>query len=120
MFLHKIVVGISILLTYVDDITIMRTDSNNIHQLQNSLHVSSHKMDLRPLTYFLGLEVHTSNKGHLFNQHKYTKDLISLTRLQNPTPMDTPLELNVKYQQNDGELLSDPTICISLSTTFST
>lgn len=33
---------------------------------------------------------------------KYTKDLIVQALLQNTAPIDTPLELNVKYQKDDG------------------
>lgn len=53
--------------------------------------------DLDPLAYFLGLEVNNF-KGELFiYQHKYTQYLITQARLKNATPVDTPLEFNVKY-----------------------
>ena len=66
--------------------------------------------DLGTLTYFRGLEVHPSTSGIFSNQHNYTEDLIALARLENSTPVDTPLEVNVKYRKDEGELLSDPTI----------
>lgn len=58
----------------------------------------------------MGLEVHTFPQGLFINQLKYTKDLITLARLENSTPVDTPLEINVKYHRNEGESLSNPTI----------
>lgn len=66
--------------------------------------------DLGPLQYFLGLEILTSPYGIFINQHKYIKDLITLAHLENSTPVDTPLEINVKYLKDYGTLLSDPTI----------
>jgi len=66
--------------------------------------------------YFLGLEVHTSTKGLFVNQHKYTKEHhIYLGRLKNSSPVDTPLELNVKYHRDDGELIFNPTFYRKLS-----
>lgn len=39
-----------------------------------------------------------------------TKDLIGLARLQNSTPVNTPVEVNVKYKHDEVDLLLDPTI----------
>lgn len=67
MFLYHASKGITILLVYIDDITIIVPIANMIHQLQASLHDSFHMKDLGPLTYFLGLEVHQSAKGMILN-----------------------------------------------------
>src|SRR5688572_30266126 len=66
--------------------------------------------DLGTLTYFLDLEVHNNSSGVFLNQHKYTQDLISLASLQDSSSVDTPLELNVKYHCEEGDLLLDPTM----------
>eukprot|EP00268_Persea_americana_P035149 TRINITY_DN34704_c0_g1_i1.p2 TRINITY_DN34704_c0_g1~~TRINITY_DN34704_c0_g1_i1.p2 ORF type:complete len:112 (+),score=7.45 TRINITY_DN34704_c0_g1_i1:605-940(+) len=52
------------------------------------------------------LEVQKSDKGLLFNQ--YTQDLIVLARLQDFAPVDTALQLNVKYRKDHGNPLTDP------------
>ena len=72
LFLCKTATGIVILLVYVDDIVITGTDSTLITHLQQHLQASFHMKDLGPLTYFLGLEVHTDSTGIFLNQHKYT------------------------------------------------
>ena len=109
MFLHCTSTGITVLLVYVDDIIITGTDGAMINELQNSLHQSFHMKDLGPLTYFLGLEVHQSEKGLVLDQHKYTLDLIDMAGLSHSTPVDTPLEVNLKLTQDSGDLLPDPT-----------
>jgi hypothetical protein len=95
---------------YVDDIVIIGTDSSLIAHFKQNLQASFHMKDLGLLTYFLGLEVHTDSSGIFLNQHKYTQDLISLVGLQDSSSMDTPMEVNVKYRSEEGDLLSDPTV----------
>ncbi|XP_059310087.1 uncharacterized mitochondrial protein AtMg00810-like [Lycium ferocissimum] len=66
--------------------------------------------DLGTLTYFLGLEVHYNSLGVFLNQHKYTQHFITLAGLQESPSVDTPLELNVKYRRDEGDLIPDPTL----------
>ncbi|XP_047265992.1 uncharacterized mitochondrial protein AtMg00810-like [Capsicum annuum] len=102
--------GCVLILVYVDDIIITGTDSSLITSLQQQLKDSFHMKDLGTLTHFLGLEVHRDSSGVFLNQHKYTQDLISLEGLQDSSSVGTPLELNVKYRLEEGDLLPDPTI----------
>uniref|UniRef100_A0A3Q7ECW6 Reverse transcriptase Ty1/copia-type domain-containing protein n=1 Tax=Solanum lycopersicum TaxID=4081 RepID=A0A3Q7ECW6_SOLLC len=66
--------------------------------------------DLGTLTYFLGSEVHNIASGVFLNQHKYAQDLISLVGLQDSSSVHTPLELNVKYHREEGDILPDPSM----------
>ena len=66
--------------------------------------------DLGFLTYFLGLEVHSSSSGVFVHRYKYAQDLIALADLQDSSPVDTPLEVNVKFRRNDGDLLPNQTL----------
>lgn len=68
------------LLVYVDDIIIIGSDS------------SSNMKDLRPLTCFLGLEVHTSKKDIFINQHEQTINLTNMPQLKDSHLVDIPLE----------------------------
>ena len=96
------------LLLYVDDMVITSSDNASIQRLKEQLQASFHMKDLGNLHYFLGLEVHSTSKGIFLHQHKYATDLISMAGLQSAKPVDTPLEVNVKYHRNDGDLLPDP------------
>jgi hypothetical protein len=60
------------------------------------------------ISHFLGLEVHSRDHGLFLNQHKYIQDLIELAGLKDATVVDTPMEVNVKYRRDEGELLLDP------------
>lgn len=110
LFLYKTSHGLVILLVYVDDILITGTDMDKIQHLKASLHTSFHMKDLGSLAYFLGLEIHRSCKGIFVNQHKYLNDILTLAGLQHTTPVATPMEVNVKYRKDEGELLQDPTM----------
>jgi hypothetical protein len=81
LFQCKTPAGLVFLLVYVDDIVITGTDSILIGNLKQNLQASFHMKNLGPLTYFLGLEVHTDSSGIFLNQRKYTQDLIGLAGL---------------------------------------
>ncbi|XP_068655793.1 uncharacterized mitochondrial protein AtMg00810-like [Aristolochia californica] len=110
LFYHKSAAGMVILLVYVDDILITGTDFGQITKLQQVLHATFHMKDLGQLTYFLGLEVHHQANDIFLNQHKYIQDIITLAGLKDTSSVDTPMEVNVKYRKEEGDLLDDPTL----------
>jgi len=73
--------GIVLLLVYVDDIIITGTDCGLITKLQQLLHATFHM-----------------------------KDLVTLAGLEDTSSVDTPMEVNVKYRKDEGDLLDDPTL----------
>ena len=94
----------------MDDIVVTGSDSEAISVIQKLLHSTFHMKDLGQLTYFLGLEVHHRTQGIFVNQHKYILDLIDLAGLANSIPIDTLMEVNVKYRCDEGDILKDPTL----------
>lgn len=110
LFLQRTSKGIVVLLVYVDDIVVTGSDQEVISTIKQLLHSTFRMKDLGQLTYFLGLEVHYQPKGIFLNQHKYIQDLIQLASLTNVTSVDTPMEVNVKYRRDEGDLLEDPTL----------
>lgn len=110
LFLQKTSNGIVVLLVYVDDILVTGSDVQAIDHLKKLLCSTFQMKDLGQLHYFLGLEVHHQPQGIFLNQHKYIQDLVELAGLRGATPVETPMEINVKYRRDEGELLSDPTL----------
>ena len=110
LFLHTSTSGIVILLVYVDDIIITGTDYGLITKLQQLLHATFHMKDPGQLTYFLGLEVHYRSHGLFMNQHKYIQDFITLAGVEDTSSVDNPMEVNVKYRKDEGDLLDEPTL----------
>ncbi|KAL6318279.1 hypothetical protein AAG906_039371 [Vitis piasezkii] len=80
LFFHTSVLGIVLLLVYVDDIIITGTKCGLITKLQRMLHTTFHMKELGHLTYFLGLE--------------YIQDLITLAGLEDTSSVDTPMEFD--------------------------
>ena len=63
ILLNKISSGIILLVVYVDDIVISRSDSIGISSFKSFLHGQFHTKDLGMLRYFLGVEVLQSKHG---------------------------------------------------------
>ncbi|XP_022843400.1 uncharacterized protein LOC111366952 [Olea europaea var. sylvestris] len=98
-----------------DDIIISGSDHTFIQKFQQHLYSIFHRKELGHLNYFLGLEVHTAPHDIFLNQHKYIQDLIMFAELSDASCVDTPLDLNVKYRKEEGDILLDPTLYRNLA-----
>ncbi|KAA3468768.1 retrovirus-related Pol polyprotein from transposon TNT 1-94 [Gossypium australe] len=88
--------NIVILLVYVDDLLIIRSDIGMINELKKVMHQNFKMKDLGALKYFFGIEVMRSNEGIVLNQRKYALELIADEGLGEAKPATTPLEQNQK------------------------
>ena len=68
--------GIILLVVYVDDIVITRSDSKSISSLKLFLQSQFHTKVLGMLRYFLGIEIMRSKHGIFLYQGKYVLDLL--------------------------------------------
>ncbi|GKV44231.1 hypothetical protein SLEP1_g51429 [Rubroshorea leprosula] len=109
LFICKTTQDMVLLLLYVDDMIITRDDVASVEELKQSLSQKFEMKDLGGLSYFLGLEVISSDDGYLLSQVKYASDLVSKTELNDSKSVSTPLEPNVKLTFMDGSPLFDPT-----------
>jgi hypothetical protein len=81
LFLRTTNTGTILILLYVDDIIITSDDILAIRALQSFLSQNFEMKDLGTLSYFIGLEVTSSNDGYYLSQAKYTFDLLSRASL---------------------------------------
>lgn len=76
MFTKKTNDEFTAVLVYVDDLLISGNSPSHIQELKDQLKSHFHMKDLGVLSYFLGLDVSTSNQGIFISQKKYTLDLL--------------------------------------------
>ncbi|GKV19278.1 hypothetical protein SLEP1_g29564 [Rubroshorea leprosula] len=93
---NKTTRGMVLLLLYVDNMIITKDDIASVEELKQFLSQKFEMKDLGVLSYFLGLEVTSSNDGYLLSQVKYASDLVSKAKLNDNKSVSTPLEPNVK------------------------
>ncbi|XP_026452224.1 uncharacterized protein LOC113352640 [Papaver somniferum] len=110
MFLKRSDKGVVLLLLYVDGMVITGSDLEGVNALKSQLSMSFQMKDLGHLRYFLGIEVDRSSKGYFVSQVKYSTDIIHCAGFTDNKTVDTPLEVNVKYNPTDGKILSNPTL----------
>ncbi|GKU98654.1 hypothetical protein SLEP1_g11628 [Rubroshorea leprosula] len=109
LFIRKTNHGMFLLLLYVDDMIIIGDDVLGIYDLKQFLSHKFEMKDLAVLSYFLGLEVTSSNDGYLLSQTKNASDLISKVGLIDTKIVSTPLEPNIRLTPMDGSPLADAT-----------
>ena len=96
-----------ILLVYVDDIIITRHSQHVIDSLKQFLHRQFKLKDLRPLKYFLGLEIVRSAQGLVLSQRHYTLQLLEDTCFLACKPSQLPMDRKVQLTTTDGDVLSN-------------
>ena len=99
--------GIILLVVYVDDIAITRSDSKGISSLKSFLQSQFHTKDLRMLRYFLGIEVMRSKHRIFLSQRKYVFDLFSETGKLGVKSCSSPMVLGV-HLTREGKTFEDP------------
>ncbi|XP_020258545.1 uncharacterized protein LOC109834946 [Asparagus officinalis] len=98
------------LLVYVDVIIIIR--GNNATSLQDFISVLARRFllkDLRPLDYFLGVEVVSRPQGLLLSHRIYIADLLARTKMTDARTIITPLAILLVLTLQSGTTLTDPT-----------
>lgn len=114
MFIHRQDKDLTILIVYVDDLLITGSNSTLITHLKHFLATTFSIKDLGKARYFLGFELAYLPEGISLTQHKFTHELLTEPNLPPPKPAATPLPLNLKISQDDGNLIPDPSVYRSL------
>ncbi|XP_019264914.1 PREDICTED: uncharacterized protein LOC109242520 [Nicotiana attenuata] len=103
-----------ILAVYVDDIILTGNDVSEIYALKSYLDEQFKIKDLGILYYVLGIEVSPTPAGLLLNQRKFILDLLAEYKCYEVSPVVSPLDLTLKLQAADGDLLPNPELYWSL------
>ena len=99
--------GIILLVVYVDNIVITRSDSKGISSLKSFIQSQFHTKDLRMLRYFLSIEVMRSKHGIFLSKRKYVFDLLSETRKLGVKPCSSFTAPSV-HLIREGKTFEDP------------
>lgn len=98
---------ITILSVYADDIVITGDNEEEMKCLKKILATEFEVKDLGKLKYFLGMEVSRSHKGISVSQRKYILDLLRETGMLGCKPSETPMEPNLKLDNDEAEATVD-------------
>lgn len=93
------------LLVYVDDLIITWENATKVNQFIDTLAQRFSLKDLGLLNYFLGVEVVPNKQG---SQRRYSRDLLTQTKMQDATFLLTPIPTNPTLMLNSGSPLADP------------
>ena len=99
---------------YVDDILLTGNNNFVIKQIKQHLDAVFTIKDLGKLRFFLGIEVDYTSQGMILTQQKYAKDLLRTSGVTEFNYVVTPLPVNLKLNNSDGEKLQDATTYRSL------
>ena len=89
----------------VDDNLLTGNDNFVVKQIKYHLDVVFTIKDLGKLHFFLGLEVDYTSQGMILTQQKYIKDLLKTSGVTKFKHVVTPLLVNLKLNNYDGEKL---------------
>ncbi|KAG8473223.1 hypothetical protein CXB51_035172 [Gossypium anomalum] len=78
-------------LVYVDDIIVTGNDKGSIDEFVTILNTTFSLKDLRPLSYFLGIEVLPTTEGLFLSQQKYVLNLLRRAKMDQATGSPTPM-----------------------------
>lgn len=95
------------LIVYVDDIIVTKNDAAEVAHLKESLAKEFEIKDFGSLQYFLGIEVAKAKQGIFLSQMKYVLDLLKESSMEGYKPCPTPIEVNHRLKEDDGERLID-------------
>jgi len=96
-----------VILVYIDDILLTRSDSDGIEKAKKYLKTQFVTKDMGKPSYFLGIGIAHSKHGAFFSQKMYALDLIHETRLLGCKSVRTPVNNDVNLWDETKPLFED-------------
>ena len=95
LFIYNKESNIIMLLLYVDDMAITGNNSQILTKLLDQLNSEFRMKDLGKLHYFLGIQATFHDEGLFLSQEQYAVDLLGAAGMENGSPINTPLPLQL-------------------------
>nr|ADB85406.1 putative retrotransposon protein [Phyllostachys edulis] len=90
-----------------NDMLITRDDMDYVAFVKKKLSEQFMMSYLRPLSYFLGIEVHSDGDGNYLSQHRYVQYLLPRSGMIDTRNAATPKELHLQLRPTDDAPLID-------------
>ncbi|GJT04725.1 RmlC-like cupins superfamily protein [Tanacetum coccineum] len=98
------------LVIYVDDILLAGNNTTLINHFKQQLDSKFSIKDLGNLNYYLGIEFLRNKTGITMTQRKYALELLHTAGILDVKPSHIPIDLNIKLNDIDGDLLPDASL----------
>lgn len=94
LFIFQHHTNIIYILVYVDDIIVIGNSSSTVLDIIKKLFALK---DMRPVHYFLGVEVYQTKDNIMLSQQKYIQDILQDVKMEDCKCMSTPMSTIVLY-----------------------
>lgn len=118
IFIYKTNEVIVYFLVYIDDLIVIRNNSNFIDQFIIALLAKFSVKNLGALNFFLGIEVILGNGGLFLKQHKYIQELLKRSKMLDAKNVCTLMSSNPPLVLDDGSSPIDSKIYRSVIRTL--
>lgn len=98
---------LTFVLIYVDDILIVYKNKNKEKFIKSKLSEAFEIKDLGPAKFCLGIEIRQEEDTICLSQSGYIRDILQRFGMQDSKPVNTPLALGTKLNQDDKDDSSD-------------
>jgi hypothetical protein len=101
--------GTTIIILYIDDITILSDSLNNIKSVKSALFKRYEMTDLGEISFYLGVNIKRdrSNKRLEIDQSRYVDEIVNRFGLSDANPVCTPLPsgTDVHFEKYTGQVI---------------
>ncbi|XP_039787043.1 uncharacterized mitochondrial protein AtMg00810-like [Panicum virgatum] len=94
------------LLLNVDDMILSASSQELLQHIVRTLQSAFAVKDMRPVSYFLGIDVQRNCEGFLLSQSSYALDVLDRAGMSNCKPVAMPAKTSSKASSSDGVPLS--------------
>ena len=99
---------------YVDDLIFIGSNSQMFEEFKQAMTLKFETIDLRLMSYFLGLEIKQNIEGIFISQEAYAKEIFKRFKMEDCKPTSTLVDCGVKLSKFEEGKVIDHTLYKSL------